>query len=81
MGLALGLLGLRILLALYLLASALARYDRGPIPIWEIVLRLVVAVLVLWKAPLLMWAGIVLGLLLIVLHAVLTGNRSQPAIS
>ncbi|MEO4041815.1 TRAP transporter fused permease subunit [Hoeflea sp. CAU 1731] len=78
--LALSLLGLRILLALYLLASALARYDRGPIAAWEIALRLALAVLVLWKTPVLMWAGIVFGLLLIARNLVFE-RRTQEAAS
>ena len=37
----------RLVLALYLLASALARFDRAALPLWEIGLRLALAVLVI----------------------------------
>ncbi|WP_158971142.1 TRAP transporter large permease subunit [Chachezhania sediminis] len=37
----------RLALALYLMASALARFDRAPLPSWEIILRLGCAVLLL----------------------------------
>lgn len=76
----LALLGLRMLLTLYLMASALARFDRGPLAVWEIALRLVLAVLVLWKTPTLMWTGIILGLGLIVVHGLSAAKRPRPAI-
>nr|WP_325250276.1 TRAP transporter fused permease subunit [Amylibacter sp.] len=47
----LGLLLLRLALSLYLLASALARFDRVKINRPEIALRLLLAVLILWKTP------------------------------
>ena len=47
---ALALLLARLILALYLLSSALAAYDRKALRGWEIVLRLVLAVLVMFKA-------------------------------
>ena len=42
----------KLALALYLISSALARFDRIKLPLWEVVLRLVVAVLCLSDAPL-----------------------------
>ncbi len=77
---ALGLLTLRILLALYLLASAFARFDRGAMPLWEVFLRLMLVVLVLWKSPAVMLTGIVLAILLIVLHA-LSATRNDTRVS
>ncbi len=77
---ALGLLTLRILLALYLLASAFARFDRGAMPLWEVFLRLMLVVLVLWKSPAVMLTGIVLAILLIVLHA-LSATRNETRVS
>ena len=65
---ALTLLGLRLILALYLMASALAVYDRAPLYRWEVGLRLFAAVLLLWKTAMLMWIGFVLAALLIGLH-------------
>lgn len=61
-------LGARLALALYLLASALARYDRGPIGILEMWLRLFAAVLVLWKAPVVVGAGIALAFVIVCAH-------------
>ena len=74
---ALGWLALRLVLALYLTASALARFDRGPIARWEMALRLVLALLVLWKTATIMWIGIVLGLALIVLHALTAAGQAK----
>lgn len=75
---ALTLLGMRLVLALYLMASALARFDRGLLARWEIVLRLLAAVLVLWKAALVMWIGIALALALIAAHALLSRSQQAP---
>ena len=51
---------LRLLVALYLLASALAAYDRAALPIWDVAVRLVLAVLVMSKDPMIF--GIALGI-------------------
>lgn len=59
---------LRLVLALYLVASALARFDAGPIGRAEMCLRLIVAVLILWKTAPVMWVGIVIATVLIVAH-------------
>ncbi|MEL6807889.1 MAG: TRAP transporter fused permease subunit [Pseudomonadota bacterium] len=64
----LGLLLARIALCLYLVSSALARYDRLRLAQWEVTLRLLVAVLVLWKTPLVMTVGLVAAALLLVWH-------------
>jgi TRAP transporter 4TM/12TM fusion protein len=77
---ALGLLGLRLVFALYLMSSALARFDRGHVAPWEMALRLLLAVLVLWKTAPVMWAGIGLGLALIVLHNV-RANRQTARVT
>jgi len=68
---ALALLGLRLVLALYLIASSLARYDLGRLAVWEVAFRLILAVLVLWKSTPVMLTGVVLALALLTLHAVL----------
>ncbi|WP_407493698.1 TRAP transporter permease [Pseudooceanicola sp. MF1-13] len=73
----LGWLTARLVLALYLTASALARFDRGPIARWEMALRLGLALLVLWKTPTIMWIGIVLGLGLIVMHTLMARNAES----
>ena len=58
----------RLLVALYLLASALARFDRAALRKWEVVLRILAAVLILWKTPLVIFAGIALAVLLVTAH-------------
>ncbi len=75
--LALALLGARLLLALYLIASALARYDRGPMTRAEAVLRLGCAVAVLWKPSWITVAGIVASLVVIGVHA-MSIKRHRP---
>ena len=78
---ALGLLSLRLILALYLVASALARFDRGPMRAWEIACRLLLAVLIMWKTDPVMWVGIVAGLSLISLHIILSRRSNEPALT
>lgn len=65
---ALGFLGLKLVLSLYLAASALARYDRAPLGRWEIALRLLLAVLVLWKTDMVMAFGLCGAALLLAMH-------------
>jgi TRAP transporter 4TM/12TM fusion protein len=67
---ALTLLVLRLILALYLMASALAYFDRAPLRRWEVALRLLAAVLILWKTAMLMWVGVALAAVLIGLHTI-----------
>ncbi|WP_439124419.1 TRAP transporter permease [Marivita sp.] len=74
---ALGLLSLRLILALYLMASALARFDRGPMPKWEVASRLVLAVLIMWKTDPVMWFGIFVGLALIGFHIVMSKRQDE----
>ena len=76
---ALGLLALRLCLALYLIASAFARYDRRAMPNWEVAVRLLLAVLVLWKTVPVMVAGTVLALLVIGFHALKASKNAAPA--
>jgi TRAP-type uncharacterized transport system fused permease subunit len=42
---------MRLLLGLYLLASALARFDRNALPFWDVALRLSLAILIMVKDP------------------------------
>lgn len=65
---ALGWLLLRLLGFLYLLASALARFDRATLTIWESVLRLILSVMLLASSPLMQGVAIVAACLLIVVH-------------
>lgn len=64
----LGWLCVRLALVLYLVASALARFDVGPIGGVEMVLRLLIAVLILWKTTSVMWVGLMAATLIIVAH-------------
>ncbi|MEP6017012.1 MAG: TRAP transporter fused permease subunit [Paracoccaceae bacterium] len=75
--LALTLLGLRLIFALYLMASALAKFDHGPLQRWEVALRLLAAVLLLWKTAMFMWVGLGLAVILLVRHH-LSAGRAEP---
>ncbi|MBO9465460.1 TRAP transporter fused permease subunit [Tropicibacter sp. R15_0] len=78
--LALGGLALRLALALYLLASALARFDRGAMTRLEMATRLLVAVLVLWKTALVMWVGIAAAVVILAAHHLLLHGSSTMRI-
>ena len=77
---ALAVLGLRIALALYLMASALARFDKTAMSLAEVVLRLLAAVLILWKTAFVIWIGLGLALVLIAGHNFLARSRA-PSLS
>jgi TRAP transporter 4TM/12TM fusion protein len=72
---ALALLLLRLSIALYLLASALARYDQKALSGWEMSLRILAAILILWKAPLVMVVGGVLACGLVLFHHIRNKSR------
>jgi TRAP-type uncharacterized transport system fused permease subunit len=59
---------LRLLLALFLLASALARFDRVALPFWEVILRLLLAFLVITKDPMIYGVACALSLIWLSLH-------------
>lgn len=65
---ALGLLLARMVLALYLLASALARFDRVRLPMWDVSLRLVLAAAAMAQVPAIYGPACALGLAWIYLH-------------
>ncbi len=67
----------RLLGSLYLLASALARFDRAPLALWECGLRLGLAVLLLAGTPLIYGAAIIGVVALLAFHRVQT--RELPA--
>ncbi len=73
----LSLLLARIALALYLIASALAHFDKGAMRGAEIVFRVLAAVLLLWKTAIFVWAGLVIALLVIGLHYMV--HRAQSS--
>lgn len=60
----------RLLLTLYLLASALASFDHARIPIWDSALRLALAVLVLFKDPEFYTPGMAIALIWLGFHFV-----------
>lgn len=70
----LSLLLLRLTLSLYLLASALARFDRAKINGPEAVLRLLLAVLILWKTPLVIVFAIGAAAVLLSWHHITAGR-------
>ena len=59
---------LRLVLSLYLLASALARFDRATLPFWEVGIRLLLAATVLYGNPYVYGPAIAIALLLIGWH-------------
>lgn len=72
---ALAWLAARLMLALYLLASALARYDRAALPFWEVALRLGLAALVISGAAALHGPAIAAAAAWIVWHVYRSGRR------
>ncbi|MEM5492959.1 TRAP transporter fused permease subunit [Hoeflea sp. AS16] len=75
----LGLLLTRLALCLYLVASALARFDKSRISPPEMWLRLLLAVLVLWKTPLVMAIGIGSAAAVLAWHHFLRVENGQPS--
>lgn len=69
----------RVAFALYLMASVLARFELKPIGAAESVVRLVLAVLVLMKAPLLFGPAIGCAAALIVWHRIGAGTAKAAA--
>lgn len=76
---ALGWLCARLILVLYLVASALARYDTGPIGGAEMMLRLLTAVLILWKTTPVMWVGLVAAGVIVATHMAWHWRRKDLA--
>lgn len=60
----------RLVLSLYLLASALARFDQTRLPIWEVALRLALAALVMVGDLAIYGPAVVVALLWIGFHTV-----------
>ncbi|MBX2839424.1 MAG: TRAP transporter fused permease subunit [Gammaproteobacteria bacterium] len=69
----------RLTLALYLIASALAQYDHKSLPLWEVLIRLLLAALVMIGNPSIHVAAIAGSVAWITLHVVLSrrANASQ----
>ncbi len=67
---------IRLVLSLYLIASALSRFDAGRLSGWEIAVRLVLAVIVLLKTPELAATAYVLALAYLVSHHLIARRRN-----
>ena len=68
----------RLVLALYLLASALARFDRAALPLWETVLRLALAALIISADPTVYGPAIAAAAVWIGWHVFSTRRKSVP---
>jgi len=68
---------LRLLLALYLVASALTAYDAAKLSAFWVVARLVIAVLLLIKLPYIAITAFILGCLLVIIHQIQARLRSE----
>ncbi|WP_347919217.1 TRAP transporter fused permease subunit [Paracoccus marcusii] len=68
----------RLVVALYLVSSALAQFDFARLPMWQVALRLALAVGIILHDPLLHGLAVVMGLALVLGHYV-AARRSAPA--
>ena len=75
----LGWLLIRLVAALYLVASALTRFDAGHLSRLEIALRVVLAVLVLLKIPTIASAALVAAIALVAFHKLRHWRREEIA--
>ena len=69
---------LRLVVALYLVASALSRFDAARLAGWEVALRLALAVLLLLKAPVVAGAALAATALYLPVHHVAARRRRGP---
>ncbi len=69
----------RLALALYLIASALSRFDKTAMSNYEVALRLLAAVLLLWKTPVVMFVGLALSAVILTLHYLKKDIRDETA--
>ncbi len=65
----------RLALALYLIASALAQFDRSALPLWDVLLRLGLAALVMIGDPMIHFIAIAAALGWLTLHFLASNNR------
>ncbi|MEE2955299.1 MAG: TRAP transporter fused permease subunit [Pseudomonadota bacterium] len=61
---------IRLLLAIYLLSSAVSAFDVRQLPVWEIVVRIALAVSVLYVDPVLHWSSTFVALTFLAWHYV-----------
>lgn len=75
---------LRLLVALYLLASALAGFDFARLPAWQVVLRLALAVAIILHDPVVHGIATAVGIVLLVVHYLGARNAApvpaEPAV-
>ena len=71
----LGWLLFRLVIALYLLASALARFDRKQLATWEWIARLAVAAAIMFSDPIIHGVALVVAVGLIVVHSYRSPNQ------
>ena len=76
---ALGGILLRLILALYLLSSALNAFDRRPLASWEIALRLGLAVVIMFKSAIFFGPAVLAAVALIWLHTSGQKHATQDA--
>ena len=68
---------LRLAFALYMLSSALNGYDTRSLAAWEVFVRLALAILILFKGPLVFGPAILAGIAILVLHRAGIGSKPQ----
>ena len=68
----------RLVFALYLLASALNRFDHRALPVWDVVARLVLAVMLLSGSPLIYGLALIAAGLLVGAHIINARQTSAP---
>ena len=69
----------RLMLAIYLLSSAVSAFDMRQLPIWEIAIRIILAVSVLHLEPILHWPCSCIALLFLIWHS-LKFKTVQPVL-
>ena len=67
----------RLLLALYLVASALTKFDTAKLSTLEVIGRLLVAVLLLIKSPYICTTAFIVGIMLIIIHKLWFRKKSD----
>jgi TRAP-type uncharacterized transport system fused permease subunit len=68
---------IRVVVALYLLASALAGFDRVTLSPQMAAVRLAIAVLILARIDVIAWSAVAIALLVLVMHARLRRNLRE----
>lgn len=72
---------LRLVLALYLVASALARFDANPLSMTWVFIRLALAVLIMLRPEIIHITAVIAACVMLVLHRVKGGDDTLPLVS